>query len=80
MGKPEEIQLNDGDVLTFKIGDWFNFTCCDCGLTHKIQTGAIEEENRITLKFTRVNRITTLERQTLGGVKVIIESVKGNKE
>jgi methionine aminopeptidase len=52
--KSKTIQLKNGDIVAFKVGQSFNFVCCDCGLTHHIKTGKINKENRITLKITRV--------------------------
>ena len=61
--RSEIIDLEDGAVIAFNKGQSFYFTCCDCCLTHKIESLLVDGE--IQLKITRDDRRTAQKRRRL---------------
>jgi len=55
------ININDGEGISFKNGQTFYLTCCDCNLTHKIE--AEVTKTKATIFITRDNRRTAQKRR-----------------
>ena len=41
------IQVEDGQILAVKSGQFFYLTCCDCDLTHRIDMNIVNREVRM---------------------------------
>ncbi len=63
MSKTRYIDVDDGDGICFHSGQSFYLTCCDCALTHKVETKIVGRET--TLFITRDERRTSQKRRRI---------------
>lgn len=59
--RTKKIDIIDGGGISFKDGQTFYLTCCDCNLTHKIEAEVTKA--KATIFITRDNRRTAQKRR-----------------